>query len=210
MTTPTDRFAFPKPTDIDPADLPVQAGNIVEKIEDRLAYAGAQGGRKFTDAEEARTNTAYGLLGTNDKVSGLVLPNANDLIVVVFAAEIKSSAAAAGKAAIFVGSQQLNASSLLGEVATSGTNNYRQINACGGGLVSDTVDLGATAVDPTSGGGGPLSLSRSLGNSGWCVIGNMPAGTYDVSVQVKASSGSVSMAFRRLWAWTVEKPPTGT
>jgi hypothetical protein len=173
---------------------------------------------------ESRTNTAYGLLATPDQVAGIVLP-ADGLIAVCYQATWQNSVVGAGEAAIFLGSNQLQ---VQGWDATTGHQPLPQ-SACGApaGLNTPlfTVPVGlatgtsATAFnnDATTGQAiGAFLYSGALGakigaqqttfqftNStimlgGRCYI-FAAAGTYTVSVQFKASSGSVTASNRKLW-----------
>ena len=84
-----------------------------EKLSDQVAAvlgvskAGVvRRGRTAIAAEESRTNAAYGLLATPDRVQNVVVP-AGALVCVAYSALWKDSVNLAGRAAIFIGGQQL-------------------------------------------------------------------------------------------------------
>ena len=65
---------------------------------------------KVISAEESRTNTAFGTMATADEITGVVVPQ-NGLMVIGYTATAKSSVSGEGRAAIFIGSNQLKADS---------------------------------------------------------------------------------------------------
>lgn len=155
-------------------------------------------GKSIIATEEARTNTAYGLMATPDRVSGIVLPT-DGLICVAYTALWKSSVLNAGLAAIFVGANQLRVPSsavAVQEVIGTTANVYHNLYTQGKGLSSqgsgtDMIDPATTGqILGTGDGTGPVAIFAA-------------AGTYDVSVQFKASSGSVTAKHRKLWVWTI-------
>lgn len=188
-------------------------------------------GKSIIATTEARTNTAYGKLTTPDQVSGLALAT-DGYLVVSFQAVWQESVAGAARAAIFLGTDQLKIASVGGAAprtqaaATNGAaaNTDRLLTTAPTGLISEArsgADPAAYTGDVTtgqiagllgvqSGGNGATGLewngtvgtSGSTTHAGWAII-EAAAGTYDISVQVKASSGSVTMKNRRLRAWTL-------
>src|SRR5690349_10367695 len=80
---------------------------------------------KVIATEESRESTSFGTLTTADEIKSVVLPE-NGLLVVGYSAIVKSSVSAAGRAAIFVGSNQLKTGTGSGppsaeQAATVGT-----------------------------------------------------------------------------------------
>jgi hypothetical protein len=75
---------------------------LAQDVDDRLGSAG----KSIIATSEARTNTAYGLLTTPDRVTGVVLPTSG-LIAVAYQATWQESVATAGRAAVFLASTQL-------------------------------------------------------------------------------------------------------
>jgi hypothetical protein len=176
-------------------------------VQDQVLQVAGHRGKSIITTEETRTNTAYGLLTTPDRVSGIVLPE-DGLIAVGYKAQWKSSVQGAGAAAIFVGSTQLgvpgNAPGVSTEITTqhSFADLYGHLfSTAGWGLEA----FPATADDPTTptllGGRTEQGLDNSFKAGGVAYI-FAAAGTYDVSVQFKASSGSVTAKNRKLWVWT--------
>ena len=203
----------------------LDAGNILNNslTEDELTSSLAQKvglsqagvvrrGKSIIVTTESRANVAYGLLPTPDRVQNVVLPT-DGLIAVLYQATWQESVLSAGKAAIFIGANQL-------QHADSQQNAPVVDEAsCGGAtaaqdtpLVSHALGLFGTHVashvysgDVTTGQAlGVFETSatpqRSIG--GPCYI-EAAAGAYDISVQFKASSGSVTVKNRKLWVWTI-------
>lgn len=168
-----------------------------------------------------RTNAAYGALNDAvDQVTGIVLPS-NGLIAVWYQALWSASGATGPRAAIFVGSNQLK-----GQVTTAATGNAVSTLAAVGlsnsvplvsggsyGIVS-TANNGATAADVTTGQtvgiAGDSSLVGQVELGGVLESSVFPtwgaptyifaaAGTYTISVQFKAATGTVTASARRLW-----------
>jgi hypothetical protein len=166
-------------------------------------------------------STTYTTLGTPDQVAGIVLP-ANGLIRVWYQATWQESVAGAARAAIFIGSNQLKIASpglfspvtqaaLTASGSTTATSYV--LSTFEGGLVSYNNATGYVA-DVTTGqvlgiGTGTAALVQELNlaqvsagtvtQGGPCDIQGLPAGTYTISVQFKASSGTVTALNRKLW-----------
>lgn len=233
MTTPTDRFAFPKPVDTDPADLPTQMGNVIEQIEDRLGYAGARGGKSIIPDEQTGGPGGLVLLGTPDRVQNIDLP-ANALIVVAFEAMMRKpgQGTAAGGAAIFVGENQLKVAN-VGQAApvessagifAGGPTVYTPVVSCAAGLACDPNAAATYSGDvatgqalalaqPVTDPGGARLIGPGGATGGLCHIFGLPAGTYEVSVRFgrigAGTSGSITAKERKLWVWTKEFPTSG-
>lgn len=180
-------------------------------------------GKSIIATEESRTNVAYGLLTTPDRVSSIVLPTGG-LLRILFIAEAKESVAGAGRAAIIVGDTLLRAASHAPHRVLDDTmeqeaslqdvdaaNTYNILTTFPGGLVGGS----SVVTGSTSGGAGDnprvvATVSASadpyvaragavdLDQGGFCIV-EAAAGTYDVSVQFKSSSGSVTVKNRKLW-----------
>lgn len=171
-------------------------------------------GKSIIATEEARTNVAYGTLTTPDQVQNVVLPT-DGLIAIAYQAMWKESVDDAATAGIFIGANQLqigggnSASPFVQEAAVQASvpNVYKLLCTGGRGLVSAEATLGATAytghvttgqvVGVKDGGG-----AADTGDGGVCYA-FAAAGTYTVSVQFKASSGSVTAKERKLWVWSI-------
>jgi hypothetical protein len=173
-------------------------------------------GKSIIATTEARTNTAYGLMTTPDRVTGLVLPT-DGLIAVLYQATWAESVAGAAAAEIFLGSNAVVAATYAGQIAVNAAlggatpGGFCPLATDGGGLVSFSANPGSYGSDVTTGqivGLADPSHSETSPFSGQALVRAGPcyifaaAGTYDVSVQFKASSGSVTAKNRKLWAWT--------
>ena len=178
-------------------------------------------GSSIIATSESRTNTAYGTLPTPDQITGIVLP-ANALLRVWYNATWQESVASAARAAIFVGTNQLQAvySQFAGGPVTeaaytqsaSPVNTNYALASCPIGLIGSSqsayagdVTTGqaqgiATAASGIELGGvtEPEALAIPIPFGGPCDIDNLSAGTYTISVQFKSSSGSVTVSNRRL------------
>lgn len=174
-------------------------------------------GRSLIAATETRTNTSYGLLPTPDIVRSLIVPQ-DSLVAVTFQGTWQESVAGAARAAIFVGSNQLQAASGGGGAPNAGLAEAILNSSSGGGIdyPFSTVPWGLNCG--TTGGGttysgdvntGQAVASRHYSDSdmvgGRCEIFGLAAGVYDISIQYKASSGSVTAKNRKLWV-RVEDP----
>jgi hypothetical protein len=178
-------------TDMDPATVGAKLGLDGTGVVRR--------GKSIIAATESRTNTAYGTLTTPDKVT-VTLPT-DGLIKVAYQATWQQSVDGAASAAIFIGANQLKVSG-SGSVATqaasfSGAAADAPLGSQPAGLLSTTAGAGYPG-DVTTG----QVVGIGVASPGPCLI-FAAAGTYDVSVQFKASSGSVTVKNRKLWVWTM-------
>jgi len=159
---------------------------------------------------------AYGLLTTPDRVQSIVLPT-DGLIAIGFNAEWKESVAAASRAAIFIGATQLKVwnqtvAAPLQAASEVGADVYAPLASCSLGLVGFAISgVSGVATGQIVGGFGDTTIAAHLEVGGTVeqIASRMPiaglcyvfaaAGTYDVSVQFKSSSGSVTVKNRKLW-----------
>lgn len=175
---------------------------------------------------QSTSSTSYTTLATPDQVQNVVLP-ANGLISVWYQAMWQESVAGAGRAAIFVGANQLLVQSIA--TAAPATQAAATSSATAAinvplftlpiGLATQQASSGFTADATTgqavglytTGGtvgveiGGTTHLLFNAGNvgaGGACSV-FAAAGTYTVSVQFKASSGSVTASNRKLWVQAI-------
>lgn len=163
-------------------------------------------GSSIIATEEARTNVAYGLLTTPDRVQNVVMP-AGGLLFIAFMGMWKSSVASAGSAAIFIGANQLQGStSAAAPIVFSTTSNgaatdtYRPLSSATRGLTSSDS---ATAYTGDVTTGQILGVDITSTSSSLCVVDNLAAAAYDISIQFKSTSGSVTVKNRRLKVWTM-------
>lgn len=159
-------------------------------------HGGAQvrRGSLYIATEEARTNTAYGTLTTPDQVVGVVMPSPG-FMVVLYRLQIKSATNGAGRCSLFLGANEVvtaNGGSMEAQ-AGGGDNVYLPMTTGSGGMAIGS----SLGTEVTTG-----QLVGTGNGGGACYIG-AAAGTYTVSAQFKASTGSVTAKERRLWVWTV-------
>jgi hypothetical protein len=227
MPSNTPILSLPYPVDADTVDVPRDLQALALAIDALEAFEAPESGKQDIATAETRASATYGLLTTPDRVQSITLPE-DGLLAVGYDALFKSSDAFAGRAAIFIGANQLRtrtpggtAVPITQAAATSGTaDKYGHLASCPGGLA------GFAAV--TNDQPAPLSTGMTVG--GWVrglvasevavelagtlfgktVAGDLAtfggeclifaaAGTYDVSVQFKATTGSVTVKDRRLW-----------
>lgn len=165
-------------------------------------------GKANIAAAEARVNTVYGLMPTPDVVTGLVLPT-DGLIVVGYQALWQNSVASAGRAAIFIGPTQLKVAPASGgaggaPIIQEATGNATvNIDAALATDIANNGLAGAAATANTTEVTTGQAISRGSGNNGGPIYVFAAAGTYDVSVQFKSASGSVTAKNRHLWAMAI-------
>ena len=162
-------------------------------------------------------------MGSPDQVTGIVLPT-NGKLVVGYQATWQETVAQAARAAIFVGATQLLVQQngvtfqAARTISPSSAGVARPLASCPFGLVTNVADA-SSGGDLTTGqvvgmvsdnnglscdlGGVSNQLVTTAGShfvyaGGPCAI-FAAAGTYTVSVQFKASSGSVTASNRKLW-----------
>jgi hypothetical protein len=174
-----------------------------------------RGGMSFINGKGTRNSTLYGPLDTGtapgpDQVPDVVLPTGGGLIFVVFVGVIEHSVADAGAAAIFLNSTQVKISNQTngpgGQLSTPSTtaNNPRPIYSTTSGLQvgepgSAADYLGHAHTGQIVGHNGSAGVGREGGITTIFVDNE---GTYNVSIQFKATSGTVSCDERRLYVWT--------
>lgn len=175
-------------------------------IED-LGLSGTGGVRRGVTSittEQSTSSTVYTLLSTADRVANVVLPT-DGLMFIAYRAMWKNSVVEAGSAAIFLGANQLKTGIGAGSpevletiLGSAGADEYAQLfTSDGDGLDSLAVGSGYTG-DVTT---GQVLTSQQEGSGVVAVFA--AAGTYDVSIQFKASSGSVTAKNRTLRVWTM-------
>ena len=194
---------------------------VSDAVKEGLSDAGGvRRGVSIIDGSESRTNAAYGLLATPDRVSGIVLQE-DGYIEIDFLAIWESSVADAGRAAIFIGENQLK----IDRGTVNPVTQAAWLNTVSGSAGIPTV-LGTAPQGLVSGGtadvitSDPVSTGQVVGASpvysGNIEVDGTPvtvsdlfiggsvkvfaaAGTYDVSVRFKSASGSVTVKQRKLW-----------
>lgn len=233
MTVPTDPFNFTNGSvaDADQVDarfLPLYTAlagaldvdNLLAAVKDKLGLSDAgvvRRGKSIVAASEARANAAYGLMTTPDRVQNLVLPTSG-LIFVAYQATWKESVSAAARAGLFIGPTQakiskvgLVAAPAVQEASIGGgtADRFCSLASSAEGLLSNQATAAlavAYTADVTTGqivGGGAVGTDALKDYRPGMAVLFAAAGTYDVSVQFKASSGSVTAQDRKLWVWTM-------
>lgn len=148
---------------------------------------------KVIATEQSRESTSFGTLTTADEIKEVVLPE-NGLLVIGYAALAKCSVSAAGRAAIFIGSNQLKIAGatvpVVQETELFGTG-FQTISSVARGL-----DRGEGTSYVTT--GQAVYAAKTEHTGGMCFV-HAAAGTYNISVQYRATSGSVTAKERKLW-----------
>lgn len=196
------------------ADGAIQPADLQSTLLDALGVTAGgtvRRGKSIVATTESRTSAAYGLMPTPDRVSGIVLPT-DGLIAIGYQATWQASAPASpATAAIFLGANQLK---LVG--TGNGAPSVQEATLNGAGAATD-VALGTTPYGLQRGTAlysGDVTTGQILGlgaNGNFTPTDNVPglvwawaaAGTYDVTVQFKSGSGSVTVKNRRLWVTTL-------
>lgn len=145
--------------------------------------------------EETRESATFGTLPTADLIKEVIVGE-KGLVKIGYSARFKSSVSAAGKAAIFLGANQLKlytteSKAVAASTIGTGFRNLSSSNTTGLAVYASGDAVGADATT-----GQLLSVSLDGGMAElW-----LAAGTYDISVQYRATEGKVSAKERRLWA----------
>lgn len=194
MSKETTRLALPYPEDSDVPNGPAQIKALAEKLDLVVPKFYTP---KIIATEQSRENVAFGLLGTADEIPSVVVPT-NGFMMIGYQALAKSSVGNAGKAAIFLGANQLKiAGSVVGEAPVVSEESIGTGTGFGT-LTSDRLGLrhheGGAAFVTTG-----QVMATNTGTGGGVVFVHAAAGTYNVSVQWRATSGTVTAKERKLW-----------
>jgi hypothetical protein len=229
----TTRGKIPYPVDADVPNGPEQMKKLAEQADALANRAGATNGKKFTDATtRERENAAYGLLPTApDQISGIVIPDAQTILMIAYDALWAKTAASTCRAAIFIEKEggaatQLQIANASKPAETTSAllegeaNMFVPLLSGPPGLVSAETASANEANLPTTGiafANGKGSMYHELGASkrtitegpaslagGECLVRNLTAGNYTVTVQFKCSTGKVQVKNRTLRVWTRE------
>lgn len=173
-------------------------------------------GSSIIATSQSTGSTTFTTLATPDQVTGVVLPT-NGLIAVWYQGTWQESVNGAANAALFLGANFVKIGEpglgaptgalVAGIGGTFPTSTNVVLSSCPIGLSSvEALPLGSTtayggdvATGQVVGGGIYASLSSSLQPGGGPCYIFAAAGTYTVSVQFKASSGTVTASNRKLW-----------
>lgn len=165
-------------------------------------------GKSIITTSENRTNAAYGLMTTPDRVQNVVVPT-DGLLFVNFEAAWSGQNA---EAAIFIGANQLtiaqgDSTNPLAQSAGIGASTVAERLVSGIGGLATTI-AGNFGQDNEVTTGQAIAVSdpnfpAGLAKGGPTVI-RVAAGTYDVSVQFRRPAGAVNVHHRRLHVWTMD------
>lgn len=145
---------------------------------------------KIIASEQTRESASFGTLTTADEIKEVVLPE-NGIIVFGYSAKWKSSVSAAGRVALFLGANQLK-NAHTGEVveeATLSTTEFHTLYSNNRASAFERTATGTVAAFPTTG----TTVTHGFA---WIFAA---AGTYNINVQFKATSGSITAKERKLW-----------
>jgi hypothetical protein len=193
--------------DLDAATLAVPLG--LTTTAGATGGAAVRRGKSIIATEETLvTPVAYTLAATPDRVQNIVLPT-DGFIVIAYHINIKSSVASAGFHTAFVGANQIQVAApttgnpVVSEAQNGSNGTLYQAGASG--------QSGPTVTNSGAGGySGDVTTGQIVGTrhhavemGGGVMYVFAAAGTYDVSIKYKASSGNVTVKNRKLWVWTV-------
>lgn len=195
---------------IDDANIKATAAIASGKLADadKLGLTGGgvtRRGKSIIAGAESTSATTYaiGNLTTPDRVQNVVLPT-DGLIVVLYQAIWQNTVASNGRAAIFIGANQLKLGTGVGAPIANDAVGPVQTNDDG---VLATY-AGNQALSSNDGAGAATEVTTGQvigpGQVGGPVYVFAAAGTYDVSVQFKNNAaGSLTVKNRHLWCWTI-------
>jgi len=164
-------------------------------------FVGQRPGKWYTPtaiaAEQSTPSATFTTLSTPDEITGVVMP-ANGIMMIGYWALAKQTVSTAARAAIFLGANQLKESGVNVQETSpvSGTSEY-VVGSYSSGL--QAVSTGGVTPATT---GQVLGVAPASGFSGLVAV-FAAAGTYNVSVKWKVSSGSVSAKERKLWVYVL-------
>lgn len=184
--------------DVEDNDLALKAG--IKEAGDQIdAISGVTWYTpKVIATEQSRESASFGTLATADEIKSVVVPE-NGLILIGYSALWKSSALE-GRAAIFLGANQLKSPVASGAPAVQETGSP--------GTSFDWLATTSVGVSSSAGAGEAttvttgLTVGTSASSGGLCAV-FAAAGTYNVGIQFKAISGSVTAKERKLWVATI-------
>jgi len=148
-----------------------------------------QSKKSIIATEQERESATFGTLSTPDEVE--VTVGANGLLVFGYRASWESSVSEAGRAAIFIGANQLKsvAAATVLETTQRGAG-MTVLRSSPEGLLGSSEVTAATQV----------TTGQALGEVCYIFVA---AGTYKVSVRFRATSGKVKVKERKLWAYVI-------
>lgn len=143
--------------------------------------------------EETRESATFGTLPTADLIKEVKVGE-KGLVRVGYSARFKSNITGTGRAAIFLGANQVKEYTTEPKVVSASTigTTFRHLSSSYRGLVTSTAGE-AVGADVTTGQLLTASLEGGMAEL-W-----LAEGTYEVGVFYKATSGNVSAKERRLY-----------
>lgn len=174
--------------------------DVLNSENDLTAEGIAKGtlGRLYTPTiiatEQTRESATFGTLTTKDEVTSVVLPE-NGLIAIGFWGKVKCSVGSAGRVAIFLGANQLKIAADTGPLVQEGSIAGTEFTT----VTTGPLGISGTAKDTSSAVTTGQLLASQGGNTGGLAYVFAAAGTYTISVQFRATSGSITAKERKLW-----------
>lgn len=163
-------------------------------------------GKLYVPTQETIVSTTYALATTPDRIQNVVMPT-DGLFAIGFIGMWKVSAAATVNACVHLGANPVKApntasggSPINAEAQASPglatgytwvtTSKFGMAGTMAAGADASTVSTGMTLWNQAFGDGGLVQVFAA-------------AGTYDISVQWKTSTGTLSIKERRLWVHAI-------
>lgn len=152
---------------------------------------------KIIPTEETRENTSFGKLATADEIKEVIVPE-NSLILVNYSGLVKNSVGGTLRASLFIGANQLKkfgsseAPPVQESSGLTNTSNWGTVVSSATGiqiidnLTGSNSFVTTGLVAATGGQGAPFYIQK------------LAAGTYNISIQFKSSSGSITAKERLL------------
>lgn len=156
--------------------IAAEAGIVRSKLaSDAKGLQGKWYEPKIIATEQTRESTSFGTLSTADEITGVTVPEGG-LLVITYTAQVKSSVSGAGRIQAYVGS------TAVGSESTTFETSFARVS-------TEPGALNKAAATPT------VTTGRVLQS---LQVGELAAGTYTVSIQYKATSGSITAKERSL------------
>lgn len=155
---------------------------------------------KVISSEQSRESSAFSTLETADEIKSIVVPE-NGLLLLGYSALVSSTVEKAGRAAFYIGNNQLKVmgttTPAVQEAETTGVAN--EFKTCTSILSGLKISPFGTSFVTTG-----MALSQFNAavteTGGLCYVHRLAPGTYNVSVQYRATSGKVKAKERILYA----------
>lgn len=149
------------------------------------------------ETESERESATFGKMTLADEIKSVVLPT-RGLIAIGYMAKWKSSVAGAGRAAVFLEANQLKNPQTASAVEVENTGTEYNTLSSSVNTAALASAAGAAAFTTT---GNPISASSGSGGGLAYIFAS--AGTYNISIQFRATSGKVFAKERTLWVGVI-------